>query len=265
MKTFVWSVLLLSVAAACSRTGLDIDPELDDGVGSGGLGMSTGGAGNVPQGGGPGTGGTGSGAGGAPVSVGGSSGVAGSPGQPSAANICGPAATGGGAATGGAGATGVTSDEAPVVFCGTAGCIEGTDAPMTTPRLPVRCGDVECGAPKACCLRSLRCYDPRTEPEKCLPPDSGVDKEWGRPACASNAHCPRSTLCQLDNQDWWNNDSDQAPPAPPPMSCQGVGRCMPIGNCGNFIADCPICGCDGNLYRDQIEACLAGSNVGPCR
>lgn len=124
-----------------------------------------------------------------------------------------------------------------------------------------RCG--ACAAEQVCCFASGNCYSPLLAPEACEPPPPPEPLATGeggagggdlvssdhRP-CSSNAHCRADEFCRPE--------SDAS-------ACVATGYCVARSCTLQCLggADCntPVCGCDGETYATEHDACQAGVRV----
>lgn len=97
-----------------------------------------------------------------------------------------------------------------------------------------RCGALDCASGESCCFTTGECYDAESEPDAC-PRPPGVE-------CASNADCAAAEVCVGLGR-----------------TCLGEGRCIDTSGCG--ASSRPVCGCDGETYRNHCAAFRAGVRV----
>lgn len=127
----------------------------------------------------------------------------------------------------------------------------GSAGTLVPPPGTVYCGGEPCDAPLSCCMSTGRCFDPQSDADACATPDDPDGDPDGRRPCAANSQCGLGEFCMLDG-----------------LSCQGTGHCQPTGDCGSCSGSnnepspaCRVCGCDGNTYPSQQDACRAGANA----
>lgn len=123
-----------------------------------------------------------------------------------------------------------------------------------------RCTACESG--QECCFATGRCYSPDQDPDACAPAPpptrtgdggssgGGTLGESEQKRCSSNAHCGDSEFCRPD--------SDAS-------ACVSSGYCVPrdcsVTCVGGSTCTRPVCGCDGETYETEADACSAGVRV----
>jgi hypothetical protein len=111
------------------------------------------------------------------------------------------------------------------------------------------CGGVECTDGQACCLNTLKCYDPANKAAACPTRVPSTPDPNGRPACASNADCAADEYCETNGYAVGGRSL-----------CGGTGFCQSRSNCG-VSQGMEYCGCDGRTYPNVQTACYYGTRI----